>query len=168
MNWCPQVVGKDILGSGWEERLFSASLWEATGPGSVLWGHVYVLVIQSCPTLCDCLDCSPPCFSVHGILQARILEWIAIPFSRGSSWPRNGTPASCIKGRFFTAQATREVPFALWISILPLSLPSFLSPFHSPSFFFFLVWLNNSYSFRYIAISFLDPSFWWPLKTCYT
>ena len=44
-----------------------------------------VLVTQSCSTLCNPVDCSPPSFSVHGILQARILEWVAIPFSRGSS-----------------------------------------------------------------------------------
>ena len=44
-----------------------------------------VLVTQSCPILCDPMDCSPPDSSVHGILQARILEWVAIPFSRGSS-----------------------------------------------------------------------------------
>ena len=48
-----------------------------------------VLVAWSCPTLCDPMDCSPPGFSVHGILQARILEWIAIPFSRGTSQPRD-------------------------------------------------------------------------------
>ena len=45
--------------------------------------------------------------SVHGILQARILEWVAIPFSRGSSWPRDWTRVSCIAGRFFTSWATR-------------------------------------------------------------
>ena len=50
---------------------------------------VKVLVAQSCPTLCDPMDCNPPGFSVHGNLQARILEWVAIPFSRGSSWPGN-------------------------------------------------------------------------------
>ena len=44
-----------------------------------------VLFAQSCPTLCDLMDCSPPGSSAHGILQARILEWVAIPFSRGSS-----------------------------------------------------------------------------------
>ena len=44
-----------------------------------------VKVTQSCPTLCNPMDCSPPGFSVHGILQAGILEWVAIPFSRGSS-----------------------------------------------------------------------------------
>ena len=43
-----------------------------------------VLVAQSCPTLCDPMDCDPPGSSVHGILQARILEWLAVPFSRGS------------------------------------------------------------------------------------
>ena len=46
-------------------------------------------VAQSCLTLCDPMDCSPPGFSVHGILQARILEWVAISFSRGSSRPRD-------------------------------------------------------------------------------
>ena len=52
-----------------------------------------VLVAQSCPTLCDPMDCSPPGSSVHGILQARILEWITMPSSRGSSWPRDWTHA---------------------------------------------------------------------------
>ena len=47
-----------------------------------------VLLLQSCPTLSDPMDCSPPGSSVHGILQARILEWVAIPFFRGSSNPR--------------------------------------------------------------------------------
>ena len=42
-------------------------------------------VAQSCPALCDPVDCSPPCSSVHGIFQARVLEWVAISFSRGSS-----------------------------------------------------------------------------------
>ena len=55
------------------------------------------------PTLCDPVDCSPPGSSVCGILQARILEWVAIPFSKGSSQPRVGTHVSCIAGRFFTA-----------------------------------------------------------------
>ena len=54
-----------------------------------------VLVTQSCLTLCDPMDCSPPGSSAHGILQGRILEWLAIPFSRGSSWPEiePGSPA---------------------------------------------------------------------------
>ena len=61
-----------------------------------------VLVSQSCPTLCDPMDCSSPGLSVHGILQARILEWVAIPFRRGSSRPRDQTQVSCIAGKFFT------------------------------------------------------------------
>ena len=56
-------------------------------------------------------DCSLPGSFVHGILQARILEWVAIPFSRGSSRPRDPTQVSCIAGRFFTIWATREVPW---------------------------------------------------------
>ena len=63
---------------------------------------VVVLVTQSCLTLCNPTDCSPPGSSVRGILQARILEWIAIPFSRGSSRPRYQTWVFCIAGRFFT------------------------------------------------------------------
>ena len=56
----------------------------------------------------DSVDCSLPGSSVHGILQARILEWVAISFSRGSSWPRNRTWVSCIAGRWFTNWAMRE------------------------------------------------------------
>ena len=58
--------------------------------------------------LCDPTDCSLPGSSFHGIFQARILEWVAIPFSRGSSRPRDQTQGSCIAGRFFTFRATRE------------------------------------------------------------
>ena len=66
-------------------------------------------VAQSCPTLCDPMDCSPPGSSIHGIFQARILEWVAISFSRRSSWPRDWTWVSHIVGRRFTIWATREV-----------------------------------------------------------
>ena len=69
-------------------------------------------VAQSCPTLCDPMDCSPPGSSIHGIFQARVLEWVAISFLRGSSQPRDGTQVSHIAGRRFTIWATRE---ALWI-----------------------------------------------------
>ena len=66
-------------------------------------------VTQSCPTLCDPMDCSLLCSSVHGIFQARVLEWVAISFSRGSSWPTDWTQVSRIVGRYFTVWATREV-----------------------------------------------------------
>ena len=69
-----------------------------------------VLVAQLCPTLCNPVDHSPISSPVLGILQARILEWVAIPFSRGSSWPRDWTQVSCIAGRFFTTWPTREIP----------------------------------------------------------
>ena len=59
---------------------------------------VKVKVARSCPTLCDPMD-----YTVHGILQARILEWVAFPFSRGSSQPRDQTQVSHIAGRFFTS-----------------------------------------------------------------
>ena len=65
-------------------------------------------VAQSCPTLCDPVDCSLPGFSIYGILQARIMEWVTISFSRGSSPPRDRTQASCIGGRHFNLWATRE------------------------------------------------------------
>ena len=71
-----------------------------------------MLVAQLCPTLCDPKDCSPPDSSVHEILQARILEWAAIPFSRGSSRPRDRAQVSCIAGRFFTIWAFREALLA--------------------------------------------------------
>ena len=63
---------------------------------------VHAQSLQSCLTLCDPMDCTPPGFSVHGILQARIREWVAILFSRGSSQPRDWTWVSHIAGRFFT------------------------------------------------------------------
>ena len=68
---------------------------------------VKVLVTQSCP-LCDPIECSQPGSSVHRIVQARVLECVAIPFSRGSSPPSDGTWVSCIAGRFFIVSATRE------------------------------------------------------------
>ena len=60
------------------------------------------------------MDCSPPGSSVPGILQVRILEWVAISFSRGSSWPRDGTLVSYIAGSFFADCTTREVPYSLF------------------------------------------------------
>ena len=56
----------------------------------------------------DPMNCTPPASFVYGIFQARILKWIAMPFSRGSSWPRDWTWVSCIAGRFFTVWSTRN------------------------------------------------------------
>ena len=83
-----------------------------TNPHLVYFPKAYFVkwseVTQSCPTLCNPMDCSLPGFSIHRIFQARVLEWVAISFSRGSSQPRNQTWVSCIAGRCFTLWATRE------------------------------------------------------------
>ena len=81
-----------------------------------------MLVAQSCLTLCDPMDCRLPGSSVHGILQARILEWVAIPFSWRSSWLRNQIQVSCIVGRFFTSWATTEAACILVNKIYHKSL----------------------------------------------
>ena len=71
-------------------------------------------VAHSCPTLCDPVDCSPPGSSVHGISQAKILEWVAISFSRGSSRLRSRTHFSCIAGGFFTAELSGKPAYLEW------------------------------------------------------
>ena len=86
-------------------------------------------VIQLCPTLCDPMDCRLPGSSVHGIFQARVLEWVAISFSRGSSQPRDRTQV-CTAGRHFTVWATS----ALGISNL---LEEISSLAHSVAFLYF-------------------------------
>ena len=75
-------------------------------------------VAQSCPTLCNPMDCSLQGCSVHGIFQARVLEWVVISFSRGSSWPRDRTQVSHIAGRQCIVWATREANFHCIFSIL--------------------------------------------------
>ena len=83
--------------------------WQVTEcTGASIKGKWKSEVTQWCPTLCDPMDCSLPGYSIHGTFQARVLEWIAISFSRGFSWPRNRTRVSCIAGRRFTLWATRE------------------------------------------------------------
>ena len=66
-------------------------------------------------TFCDPVDCSPPGYSIHGIFQARVLEWVAISFSRGCSWPRDRTQVSHIAGRCFTIWAIREASLYILI-----------------------------------------------------
>ena len=68
----------------------------------------FSLLTQSCPTLCDPMDCSPLGSSVYGISQARILEWVFMPFSGGSSWPRDQTWVSCIGRQILYHWAARE------------------------------------------------------------
>ena len=84
---------------------------------SLSFGLVLVMCVQSCPTLCGSMNCRPPGSSVYGISQARILEWVAIASSRGSSWPRDQTHVSCIVRWILYYWATKE-DFGLWKRIL--------------------------------------------------
>ena len=87
--------------------------------------YIHILVAQLCPTPWDPIDCSLPDSSVHGINQARILEWVAISFSRGSSKPRDQIQVSCTAGRLFTVWATRgswDLPNPEIKPTLPVSL----------------------------------------------
>ena len=91
----------------WEGLLSEAYLWgKCLRQRSLLnLGLEWVSeVAQSCPTLSDPIDCSLPGSSIHGISQARILEWVAIFFSRGSSRPRIEPTSSTLAGGFFTAE----------------------------------------------------------------
>ena len=72
--------------------------------------------LQSCPALCDPMDCSPLGSSVHGILQARILEWVACPSSRGSSWLKDRTLVSCIAGGDNSLSELSQHYFGKWYS----------------------------------------------------
>ena len=101
----------------WETGIQTIKV-ENSGEWAINWTNelyicVCVLFTKSCLTLCDPMNCSPPGSSVHGISKARILEWVAIPFSRGSFWHRDWTQVSCIAGRFFTNWANREAQSVL-------------------------------------------------------
>ena len=97
------------------------SLWYFVMAALPNYYAVQFLVTQSCQALCGPTDCSPPGSSVHGILQARILEWVAMPSSRGSFQPRDHTQDSCIAGGFFTVWATREALSNYYRSLIKLS-----------------------------------------------
>ena len=110
--------------------------------------HVHAQLLQSCSTVCDPMDCSPPGSSVHGILQARIPEWVAIPFSRGSSPPRDRTQVSCIAGGFFTTEplgkpmcvcmcmcvVAKKQVFSVWAEVKKVSKSLFWHVFSKYSF----------------------------------
>ena len=109
---------------------------------SVEW-KVKEFIAQSCPALCNPTDCCLPGSSVHGILQARILEWVAIPFSRRSSWLRDWTRVSCgscIAGRFLTTEPPSLVPYKfLWA-------PGLFIVYESP---WALYWTHQGLTFQF-------------------
>ena len=111
--------------------------------------------LQSCPTLCDPIDCNPPGSSVHGILQARILEWVAISYSRGSSRPRDRTQisyVSCIGSQVLYHYCYLASPFLSMLTILVIS-SDLISLLYMPS-----------HSFKtckfYVSILHLYLKFW--------
>ena len=125
----------------------------------ILW-ELQVLVPQLCLTLCDPMNCSLLASSVHGILQARILEWVASSFSRGSSWLRDQTQVSHIAGRFVTIWATGKPYY--------LQSVEFLEPNNA----FYLLFASNS-SRMHFSVSFCSNacfSFCMPacLLSCFT
>ena len=106
------IFNKDAKAIQWRKNSLSTNaaglLGQSYAKHKIIW-TLYLInfvveseIAQSCPTLCDPMDCSLPGFSVHGIFLARVLEWVAISFSRGSSWLRDQTQVSCIAGRSFT------------------------------------------------------------------
>ena len=101
--------------SGWDSVLSLPRAWVLSQVGKLRSCKLYMCAksVQSCLTLCDPMEYSPPGSSVHGILQARVLEWVAMPSSRGSSQPRGWTQVSCIgRSGFFTASTTWEAVLA--------------------------------------------------------
>ena len=86
-----------------------------------------MLVARSCLILGDPVDCSPPGSSVPGSLQARILEWVTMPSSRGSSQPRDGTQVSCTAGGFFTIWASRETKTCMQVEVSAQNQPHTLA-----------------------------------------
>ena len=103
-------------GSGYKEgsvelfgkAFYPAHSWQGQTIVCVCLSYIPGRLTQLCLTLPNPMDCNSPGSSVHGISQARLLEWVSIPFSRGSSGPRDQTWVSRIGGRFFTAWATGE------------------------------------------------------------
>ena len=89
-----------------------------------------VLVTESCLTLCDPIDRSPPSSSVHGILQARVLEWIAMPFSKGSSPPRIELRSPTLQADSLTVWASRETLISFYLPNNPMEEIWLLTPFH--------------------------------------
>ena len=98
-TWVSRIVGRLFTIWATREAPCSSKLGHKCGIG---------LVSKPCLTLCDPTDCSPLGSSVHGILQARTLEWVAISFSRGSSRPRDWICISYISGGFFTSESPGE------------------------------------------------------------
>ena len=125
----------------------------------------WVKVAQSCLALCDPMDCSPTGSSFHGILQARILEWVAISFSRGSSWPRGWTRVSCIFTIWATREALRRVTVLFIAFFLHVYILAFLSTINKD--LFLKTRTNESKFFEIFFPNKNEYLFLWPLLIKY-
>ena len=118
------------------------------------------------------MGCSPPGSSAHGILQARVLEWAAMPFSRASFWPRDRIRVSCIEGSFFTIWATRD-PFILghfiiyqfvnWVYLTLKILLLIPNMYYLKNFFSLF---STALGFCYRAWALSRGGKWGPLSRC--
>ena len=141
LHLCHSLVSRSASGGGKPghvHRIHDLFIFTAC-PGEMFLS--YAKSLQSCLTPCNPMDCSWPGSSVHGILQARIAEWVAVPSSRRSSWPRYQTRVSCIDRCIFTTRTTWEAPWEMllspfyrWKSWGSERLISLLSYPKSPSF----------------------------------
>ena len=136
-RWCHPTISSSVVPFSSCPQSFPAS--GSFQMNQIFWApkkEMCMLVAQLCLTLYNPMDYSPSGSSVNEILQARILEWIAIPFSGGSSRPRDQTQFSCIAGRFFIIWATREARVKseglkepIWaITFIWISRPCLLKP----------------------------------------
>ena len=125
-----------LVSPAWTDRFFTTVL---PGKPHCLCVYIHAKSLHSCLTLGNPTDCSPPGSSVHGILQARVLEGVAMPFSKGSSCPKDGSRGSCgscLAGRFFTTEplGKRSLPVYDVKNILQFFLLLWpLGPCHSYS-----------------------------------
>ena len=127
MEYCTKCLEMSCLTGGAYQRVLLLLLllsrfrlchpWDSPGKNTGVDRHFLLQcmkvkreneVTQSCPTLLNPMDWRPPGSSIHGIFQARVLEWVAIAFSRGSSWPRDQTWVFHTVARYFTIWATRK------------------------------------------------------------
>ena len=123
-----QWTAREVRGTSWQffdinfrldkiwvksPSLITASFL-STSPRTVLSIHNVAVVVKSCLTPCKHMDCSPPGSSVHGILQVRVLEWVAIPFSRGPSPPKDWTQVSCHQERLQWSSPTVSDRLLSW------------------------------------------------------
>ena len=133
----PQSTGSQRVGHNWSDLACTHTTIRSYKTFLLWWEHLRstamkVKVAQFCPT---------PRYTTDGILQARILEWVAVPFSRASSQPRDRTPVSHIAGGFFTSWATREVH--TWLQNFSLMMRAFKVYCHSNFQIYSTVLLTN-------------------------